>query len=297
MKKDHAHFEYLFKHAPDLLCIADIGGYFLKVNPAFNHTLGYTAEELLSQPFINFIHQDDVSTSLQQLEKLSSGKGPITFENRFRCKNGPHRWLSWKAFRNNDPEIMYAIARDITEHKLQEAHLLELIRLDPLTEVFNRRAFTEICNQELRLAVKHHSPLSLIIVDIDFFKEYNDRYGHLQGDLALKKISKELKKNIRTTDSISRYGGDEFLLLLSHTNQLQAMNVAEHLRDTIEKLPIPNKETKTTTKITVTLGVTTIIPSKKYSIDHLIAIADRAMYQAKSSGRNGVVGLNLDHLS
>lgn len=287
------HIEKFFSLSPDLLCIANIAGYFERVNPAFTHILGYSIQELLSQPFVNLIHPDDLHQTQAELDKLAQGEVTLHFENRYRSKKGVYRWFSWKAYFETETGLLYAIARDVTEKKALEEKLLKQTRLDPLTDVLNRRAFTEICSKELKLAVRNQFPISLVIIDVDYFKEYNDNKGHIQGDKVLRKISKTIQKHLRrSTDLISRYGGDEFLVLLNHTNLEQAMNVAEHLRATIEALKIPYSNKDIQENITITLGVTTILPDKNYSVNKLIAVADAALYKAKNAGRNKVIGVD-----
>jgi len=287
------HIEKFFSLSPDLLCIANIAGYFESINPAFTQILGYSVEELMAQPFINLIHADDVKKTQAELDKLAQGDVTLNFESRYCCKSGEYRWFSWKAYFETETGLLYAIARDITEKKILEKKLLEQSRLDPLTDVLNRRAFTELSSKELKSAVRKQYPISLVIIDVDYFKEYNDNKGHIQGDKTLRKISKTIQKHLRrNTDLISRYGGDEFLLLLKQTTLEQAMNVAEHLRKTIDALNLSYENMSKKKNITITLGVTTILPDKNYSVNKLIAVADAALYKAKNAGRNQVVGMD-----
>lgn len=293
--KELHHIEKFFSLSPDMLCIVTIAGYFERVNPAFKQILGYSSEELLAEPFVNLVHPDDLASTQAELDKLARGEATIHFENRYLCKSGQYRWFSWKAFYETKTGFLYAIARDITDKKALEKQLIELSRLDPLTSALNRRAFTEVCLIELKAAVRHHYPISLIIVDVDFFKEYNDNKGHIQGDKILRKVSSTIKRLLRrSTDLIARYGGDEFLILLSHTNLDQAINVAEHVRQTVEGLKIPYKIAGIQETLTITLGVTTIVPNKNYSVNQLIAAADAALYKAKKAGRNQVVGVDFN---
>ncbi len=290
------HFEKFFSLSPDLLCVANIAGYFEQVNPSFTQILGYSENELLAEPFVTFIHLEDIANTQAELAKLAKGIATIHFENRLKCKNGTFRWFSWKAFYETETGLLYATARDVTEKKELETKLIEFSRLDPLTAVLNRRAFTELCSSELKTAARNQYPISIIIIDVDYFKEFNDNKGHIQGDKILKKISKTLKKHLsKSTDLIARYGGDEFLVLLSHTNLLQAINVAEELRQSVENLKIPYKLTDTSKILSITLGVTTITPNKNYSVNQLIIAADEALYKAKKAGRNQVLGFDFNN--
>ncbi len=287
------HIEKFFSLSPDLLCIASVAGYFVKINPSFTEILGYSENELLSQPFVNLIHPEDLDKTQAELNKLENGAERLHFENRYCCKDGEYRWFSWKAYYEVETGLLYAIARDVTEKKSMEKKLILQSQQDPLTEVLNRRAFTEICARQLKQAMKDKFPLSLVIIDVDFFKEFNDSKGHLQGDTVLKKISTTLHRQLRkNTDFISRYGGDEFIVLLSHTNLKQALEVAEHLRETVEHLKIFYGQNSKKEQVTITLGVTTILPSQDYSLNELISVADKALYQAKKAGRNQVIGVD-----
>src|SRR6056297_1587756 len=148
------HIEKTFSLSPDLLCIANIAGYFERVNPAFTYILGYSVEELLSQPFVNLIHPDDLAQTQAELNKLAGGEVTLHFENRYRTRKGVYRWFSWKAYFETETGLLYAIARDITDKKALEKKLMKQTRIDPLTDVFNRRAFTEVCSNEIKLAVR-----------------------------------------------------------------------------------------------------------------------------------------------
>lgn len=112
-----------FTLALDMLCIAGVDGYFKKINPAFTATLGFSEEELLGSPFLDFIHPDDVARTLAEIEKLKSGEHTLQFENRYRCKDGSYKWLSWRAVPNPDPGLIYAIARDVTARKSHEEEI------------------------------------------------------------------------------------------------------------------------------------------------------------------------------
>ncbi len=135
---------------------------------------------------------------------------------------------------------------------------------------------------------RHKHPVSLIIMDIDNFKKYNDTHGHPQGDEVLRRLCKILKKTVRRTDIVARYGGEEFVIILPETDRDNALIVAEKLRQEIEKTPFPNEETQPNGKITVSVGVATY-PVDANSKTNLIDVTDNALYEAKDGGRNRVV--------
>lgn len=172
---------------------------------------------------------------------------------------------------------------------------LEYLSLtDKLSEVANRRSFEIFLNQEWRRCAREGRPLSLIMADIDFFKAYNDTYGHLKGDECLKQVAGILKDAAcRAGDLVARYGGEEFVVVMSFTDSQGAKVVAEKMRANLEKLSLPHSSSCMSGQVTISLGVATLIPDRESSRNDLILAADQALYQAKQSGRNCVVCVTL----
>lgn len=173
---------------------------------------------------------------------------------------------------------------------LEEANnkLLELSFLDGLTKIANRRHFDEVLEKEWFRSCRSQLPLSVIIFDIDFFKLYNDHYGHLSGDECLKKVAKTASACIkRSCDLAARYGGEEFVFLLPNTNLDGAIKVAERLRQGIENLNIEHVKSPKN-KITCSVGVATLIADKALLPTEILALADKNLYKAKDSGRNTI---------
>ena len=157
---------------------------------------------------------------------------------------------------------------------------------DQLTGLPNRRNFESRMNQEWSRAQREQTPLSLLMIDIDNFKIYNDSYGHQQGDTALMTAAKAFKQALkRPGDFAVRWGGEEFIILLPNTDSNGAMEVAEQVRKSVEEVVIPGKRMS---KVTVSVGVHTWIPGQESTIDELITNADTALYEAKNQGRNRV---------
>lgn len=160
--------------------------------------------------------------------------------------------------------------------------------LDGLTEIANRRRFDEFIDLEWRRALRTSTPLSLIMIDIDFFKAHNDTYGHQSGDECLKRVASCLAGALnRPGDLAARYGGEEFVVVLAATHRAGAAAVADALRLRIESLKIPHAGSRVSDWVTISLGVATMVPFDT-SPTALIAAADRALYQAKREGRNRV---------
>ena len=165
----------------------------------------------------------------------------------------------------------------------EETKALSLV--DDLTSIYNRRFFYLAANKESERAKRYAKALSLILIDIDHFKRINDRYGHVVGDEVLQKVTHTIQKDLRTGDIFSRYGGEEFLILLPETSGEVAVKVAERIRESISNLPlICNTEEN---HITLSIGVTQLT-SKRDTVQALISAADEALYQAKQKGRNRV---------
>ncbi len=167
---------------------------------------------------------------------------------------------------------------------------LQLLSLkDPLTGLWNRRHLDETLELEWRRGCRHERPLSLLVVDIDNFKTYNDHYGHHAGDECLAQVAQAIESSFsRASDLAARYGGEEFVVLIPETENSEAVNIAHILKETIEKLQIPHHFSPTGNYITVSIGVATGIPCSDSSPKELFTKADKAMYQAKAEGKNQV---------
>ena len=163
----------------------------------------------------------------------------------------------------------------------------KLARTDALTGLFNRRYFFEIAEKEFAESIRYGRPLSVIILDLDLFKEINDTYGHLVGDQALIHIGELLLKAIRTPDTAARYGGEEFVVLLPETESSQAMLFAERLRKLVDDSPTQNGNDSIS--LTASFGVAGYQTKDGETFDQLISKADQALYMAKGNGRNQVV--------
>lgn len=182
-----------------------------------------------------------------------------------------------------------------TNEKLQSANqmLSELSLKDPLTKLGNRRFFEESLQRAGGVAQRENKPLSLMMIDVDNFKHFNDTYGHQAGDRLLQQIATVFKRGLhRASDMSARYGGEEFSIILLDTPLSGALQVAERLRLGVEAYQVPN-EVKKGDVVTISIGVATANPRTKYELSALVQAADAALYEAKESGRNCVVAAKL----
>jgi len=169
----------------------------------------------------------------------------------------------------------------------RNAELDRLATMDGLTGLANRRHFDDVLDKEWRRAAREKAKLSLIMIDIDFFKFYNDNYGHQGGDDCLKQVSAALQKAVcRPGDLVARYGGEEFVVVLPNTPAEGSMVMAEKLCLAVSTLKIKHEFSKASKVVTISMGVATMIPSSTTSEEVLIASADQALYEAKEEGRN-----------
>jgi diguanylate cyclase (GGDEF)-like protein/PAS domain S-box-containing protein len=268
-----------FDLSRDMLCTANVDGYFVELNDAWSRQLGYSPEELRAVPFVERVHPDDRGRTESEAAGLFDGAETLQFENRYAAKDGSWHWLRWSSQLSPDESMIYARATDVTHLKQIEAEREELLdqvqemaRHDQLTGLPNRRALEEQLPRAMARARRSRSPISVAILDIDRFKDYNDSHGHLAGDEVLRACAKAWDSALRGEDMIVRFGGEEFLVLLPDTEPEPAAEIVERLR------------LKTPMGQTCSAGLACWDFAE--SIDDLLGRADKALYLAKAGGRN-----------
>ncbi|MBF0381825.1 MAG: diguanylate cyclase [Magnetococcales bacterium] len=183
--------------------------------------------------------------------------------------------------------VVQARVRNHLDYKRQKDMLEQLCSIDGLTEIPNRRSFDQRLEQELRRNLRTKTPLSLVIMDVDHFKPYNDNYGHAEGDRCLKKVALALSGSLeRSGDFVARYGGEEFAAIFPDTGVEGLHKMSEKMRAAIVSENIPHAHSKTEKFVTMSVGGITIDPTNSSSPDKLIEAADKNLYNAKESGRN-----------
>lgn len=270
---------HFFDLSRDMLCTANMDGYFVELNDAWTRSLGYSLEELRSIPFVERVHPDDRERTEAEAGALFEGVETLHFENRYLAKDGSWHWLRWSSQLSPDESLIYGRAADVTELKRIEGEREELLdkvqdmaRRDSLTGLPNRRALEEQLPREMARARRSLSPLCLAILDIDHFKAYNDTHGHLAGDEVLRECARAWDGCLRGEDTIARFGGEEFLVLLPDTPAERAVEIVERLR-----MATPKGQS-------CSAGLACWDYSE--TIDDLLARADKALYLAKAGGRN-----------
>ncbi|WP_374242151.1 diguanylate cyclase [Zoogloea sp.] len=265
-------------------------------NPQWGHMLGYTFEELqhTAQQWADFVHPHDRERAWASIFDVVEGRSAAhKLEYRMLHKDGSIRWILDQAKvmqrdGHGKATRMCGTHTDITERKLLEEELRRQAHVDYLTGIYNRRHFMERAEQELSRAHRYAKPLSMLMLDIDHFKQINDRHGHKVGDTVLKAVADLSQATFRDVDIVGRLGGEEFAALLPETDQPAALEAAERLRATIAnaRIPLPGAPP---VSFSVSIGVSSM-DSPEDNIDALLQRADKALYKAKDSGRNRVCG-------
>jgi two-component system, chemotaxis family, response regulator WspR len=186
-------------------------------------------------------------------------------------------------------EAFQELVRLKAQLEAANAELQKLSATDALTKLCNRRKLDEVLEQEWRRCRREQVPLSFILIDIDYFKRYNDRYGHPEGDECLRRVAATLASTLRRPgDLVARYGGEEFAVVLPNTPLDGAMTVAESLRSAVEALRIAHAASEAAEHVTLSVGVGSVKPRDEGSIAELVASTDAALYEAKHAGRNRI---------
>jgi diguanylate cyclase (GGDEF)-like protein/PAS domain S-box-containing protein len=265
-------------------------------NPAAGKIFGYTAKEVLQSDLHSLLAPTRYEKRYGPALKIfgKTGKGNAigqTLELAGIRKDGGEFpiELSLSSLLLHDEWHAFGIVRDIARRKEMEAELRCLSYQDGLTGVANRRHFDDALAREWRRSGRDKDPLSLIMIDIDLFKAYNDAYGHQKGDECLKQVAQSIRSGLkRPGDLAARYGGEEFVVILPDTDMEGAVAVAEKLQNSVEGLRIPHQASDVSDHVTVSQGVATAIADPTDTPEALVKAADQALYQAKEAGRNQV---------
>ncbi|MDQ0010256.1 diguanylate cyclase (GGDEF)-like protein/PAS domain S-box-containing protein [Luteibacter jiangsuensis] len=275
---------------------------FAYIGPQIEELLGWAPQSWATvQDWADRMHPEDRAWVFDFC--VAQSQAGVDHEADYRAlrKDGEYVWIRdvVHVVRNPDgsPNALIGFMFDISERKRTEERLLDMQReleelsfKDGLTGVANRRRFDMIVENEWREAVASGQAISVVVLDIDFFKQYNDHYGHLEGDECLKRVAAALAGIVRSPrDLLCRFGGEEFVLLLPGTDEATAMALAWRCLDLVDKALIPHAGVGAGKRLTLSAGVHTTVPTERDEVLPFIAVADRRLYLAKERGRARVV--------
>jgi diguanylate cyclase (GGDEF)-like protein/PAS domain S-box-containing protein len=273
---------HFFDLSQDMLCTMDMQGRCIEVNGAWERNLGFRPAEIRGRRLLDLTHPEDHAHATAEALKVFSGGVSDGLETRVQAKDGTWHWLRTSSVFEPEEELVYARSTDVTERKalaLEREALIEekeqMARSDALTGLPNRRALDDQLPREMARALRAGSPLCLAIVDIDHFKAYNDTHGHLAGDAVLRDCAAAWDSQLRGEDTILRYGGEEFLVVLPGCTVDDAAEIVERLR------------AATADEQTCSAGLAAWRSGE--SVDDLVGRADKALYEAKENGRNRLI--------
>lgn len=301
LSESEERYRALFEDSKDAIAITDPDGNFLDINKSALDLFGYTRAEILNINFRElYLHPRDGHKFQQEVELKGSVRD---YAVQLAKKDGKEMTcllnVTAKRAKNGSVLEYQGIIRDITEQRKMEQALREnekkykaLSITDGLTELHNSRHFFSILKKEIERAKRYDRALSLILLDIDNFKQYNDQYGHMEGDRVLARLGRIILANLRDADSAYRYGGEEFTVLLPETDAQEAVTVAERIRKRIGA-EVFSPRLRTEINKTVSIGIARYHPGEELSA--FVKRADKAMYTAKQQGKNRTVFLDESH--
>lgn len=299
----HLH-ELVTQNSRDVIILADFEGRRSYVSASAAEWGGWKREEILGMKSLDLVHPEDRARAEAVMRNVRSGGEGALFECRAKTTHGNYEWVEANLrpvrSRAGGPPIgILNIVRDISKRKRAERALREayatleaLVITDPLTRLANRRSFDQCVANEWRRGMRERIPLSLLLIDADWFKSYNDTYGHPQGDSCLKQIAEStLDAVTRPGDLVARIGGEEFAVILPNTPNEGAMQVGKLICSALRRRNIPH-HTNPLGYVTVSIGCATVVPTVGVHASTLLRLADEALYAAKHAGRNQVCNMD-----
>jgi diguanylate cyclase (GGDEF)-like protein/PAS domain S-box-containing protein len=301
LRGSERRFRLLTEASRDIISLTDLEGVRHYVSPASIEVLGYGPEQVIGGSFRELVHPEDMVEFKQLLDDLRAGKPPYAVEYRCQRADGSYVWLETNPRLYNHPDTgepagFVNVTRDISLRKAEEERqrrafetIEQLASSDALTGIANRRQFDVVLEREWHRAAREQTTLSLLLIDVDRFKPYNDVYGHLTGDRCLRQVVDAIRPVVaRPSDLLARYGGEEFAVILPSTDASGACLMAEWIRKAVEQCRLPHLGNPPHAVITLSVGCASLTPRPEITHLHLIEAADQALYRAKSSGRNCV---------
>jgi diguanylate cyclase (GGDEF)-like protein/PAS domain S-box-containing protein len=291
-------FQRLAEYSADVICRSGVDMRWRYVSPSSFAVLGWTPEEMIAMDAFALIYPDDLPGLIATATRnFAPDVEPERAAVRMRKKDGTLAWIEFTARVVRHPSTGEAdeavvTMRDISERKELEERLSALALIDGLTNLANRRSFDESLDREWKRTLREGSQISLLLIDLDHFKELNDDYGHQVGDDCLRAVAAVVLAAVRTTDFAARYGGEELAVILPSTDTAGAVAVAEKVRSAVEALHITHESNPEGRGwVTASFGVATALSRHGGTMrmpESLLLAADNALYKAKREGRNRV---------
>lgn len=280
-----------------MLVLTDKKDIPLQPNQRFEDQLGYTQRDLpnidhwwqLAFPDAS-TREEKIAEWFRKAEKSSLAQQQVTpMEARIYLKTGELREFDIHLTKTGQQTI--AVFVDTTARRELQEELIYAARHDQLTGLLNRRGYDEELHRAWTQSLRHKTPLSLLMIDIDNFKSFNDIYGHNKGDECLQEVARLFKEKLkRETDILARFGGEEIAVVLANTSKENAFAIAEQLRLALEELNIPHRGSDNKKIVTVSIGIASVIADTSRVMTQLMMEADKLLYLAKEQGRNRVCG-------
>lgn len=279
-------YRTFFNHLPVAFYRATPGpeGRFLRINPAMARLLGADSPEQLMDRSIASLYVDPADRSSFSDALLERGE-LFRHEMEMRTLNDRTIWVADTAYLHRDAEgrqVFDGVLEDITRRRELELEMAHQATHDELTGLYNRRWADVLLDQEIHRAERYHTPFAVLMFDLDHFKRVNDTHGHAQGDIVLTRIAQEVLAQVRDTDFVARWGGEEFLVLLPGTDSEGARKLGEKLREAVAAIQLARVG-----QVTISIGSACHLPGE--GPDELLHRLDDALYAAKDGGRNQLV--------
>lgn len=292
-KSYHEFIKTMIEIIPVPLFYKDRKGSYLGCNKAFEEFIGISKEEIIGKTVYEISKKNNAETYADMDQQLFDNPGTQSYEYEYENSNNEKKYVVFNkvTYNNSSGEVngIIGIVNDITEIKKRETELTEKTFFDSLTGILNRRFFDENVENEWKKCLRENASLSLIMLDIDYFKKYNDHYGHQRGDDCLKKVAQEIRISLlRPSDIAMRYGGEEFVVILPNTKMHGAQRVAERIRQNITNLAIDHEDSTVSKVVTLSQGIAEM-NNKEDTVYECLKNADRSLYEAKNQGRNMIV--------
>ncbi|MGH6925234.1 MAG: diguanylate cyclase [Propylenella sp.] len=287
LKQSEERLRALHRNASDVVAIMDSDGTIIYEASSARHVLGYRTRDMLGRSLSDFVPPEQISTVRSYLAMLLVERNAqVTVELRARHADGT--WRDFEVVGKNllhDPAIggLVVNLRDVSERKRLMAELERLSETDALTNTLNRRGFLKLAEREFDMARDDARPLTVVMVDVDHFKGVNDAFGHAAGDMVLAMVAERCRQGIRRADILARFGGEEFIILLTDTPMETAHGIIGRLREEIAGSRVTT--IKGDIGVTASFGLATVNPHA-YDLETAIRLADEALYEAKNAGRD-----------